>query len=387
MMAFLMSIVAISIDALLPALGHVTDSLQLTNPNHAQYLIGFIFIGMAVGQLGSGPLSDAFGRKPILYTGIGLYLVGSVICYFATDLTTMLVGRFIQGVGVSGPYISAVSIVRDKYAGRQMARVMSVVMMIFIMVPAIAPSIGQAIMLYASWRAIFILYIVYSIVIGFWIFVRLEETLPPERRIPFSVKNLLHGFGEVLKCKVTVLYTICMGICFGSFLGYLTSSQQIFQDQFGTGKMFTVWFGLLALVLGAASLFNSRLVEKLGMHYICVRAFVSIIISSAIFLAVHFMVEEITLWMFLTYAAVMFFSFGLMFGNLNALSMEPMGHIAGLASAVIGFVSSVISMGLGSFIGQLYDNTLIPIVIGFLVLGLASMPLLIYANKIRHPHP
>lgn len=384
LMAAMMSIVALSIDALLPALGFVSEDLKVQHVNHAQYLIGFIFIGMAMGQLVAGPFSDALGRKKVLYAGIGLFLIGSVISYFADNLTTMLIGRFIQGVGVSGPYISSVSIVRDKYAGRTMAKVMSIIMMIFIMVPAIAPSVGEGIMLLASWRDIFILYIVYALAVAAWIFFRLEETLPPERRIPVSGKNLLHGFKEVVGNKVTLSYTICMGIIFGSFMGYLNSSQQIFQVQFGAGKMFAVYFGLLALVLGVASLTNSRFVEKLGMAYICKRAVMSITLASAVFLALHAFVD-IELWMFLAYAVVMFFSFGLVFGNFNALAMEPMGHIAGIASAIIGATSSVISMTLGSVIGQMYNNTLVPIVIGFFILGTICLFIMRFAEKIRHP--
>ncbi len=382
LMALLMSIVALSIDALLPALSYVSDDLNVTNRNHAQYLIGFIFIGMAMGQLVAGPLSDALGRKKVLYSGIALFLTGSMISFFADTLPLMLAGRFIQGLGVAGPYISSVSIVRDKYSGRTMAKVMSIIMMIFIMVPAIAPSVGEGIMFIASWRYIFILYIVYAALVALWISLRLEETLPAERRIPLSLANLVHGFKEVVGNGVTLSYTICMGIIFGSFLGYLNSSQQIFQEQFGAGKMFSVYFGLLALVLGSASLLNSRFVEKLGMAYICRRAVLSITLASGAFLALH-AVTDIELWMFLAYAVVMFFSFGLVFGNFNALAMEPMGHIAGMASAIIGAMSSVISMSLGSYIGQLYNNTLVPIATGFLVLGLIASLIMAYAESIR----
>jgi MFS transporter, DHA1 family, multidrug resistance protein len=382
LMALLMSIVAISIDALLPALGIISNDLNLSNHNHAQYLIGFIFIGMAVGQLVCGPLSDAWGRKKILYIGIGIYLVGSIICYAAEDLNGILVGRIIQGFGVSGPYVSAISIVRDKFSGRHMARVMSIIMMIFIMVPAIAPSLGQAILIYSSWRFIFLLYIAYALIIGTWLFFRLEETLPRENRIPFNTKNLLHGLKEIINCRVTVSYTLCMGICFGSFVGYLNSSQQIFQDQFHAGGMFTVYFGLLALVLGTASMTNSRFVERLGMQYICVRSIIAVISVSIIFLLLHLFID-ITLWMFLVYAAALFFSFGLVFGNLNALAMEPMGHIAGIASAITGATSSVISMVLGAIIGQLYNGTLIPVVSGFLILSIISMLIMLYAQNTK----
>ncbi len=380
LIAFLMSIVAISIDAFLPALGIVSKDLQLANPNKAQYLISALFLGMAIGQLICGPLSDATGRKKILYAGISLFMLGSVICFFADNLNVMLIGRFIQGLGVSGPYVSAISIVRDQYSGRQMAKVMSLVMLIFIMVPAIAPTLGQTILLFASWRYIFAFYVVYAVLIAGWIFFRLEETLPKEKRIAFSVTGFVDGFKEVIYNRITISYTICMGLFFGSFIGYLNSSQQIFQVQFNTGKLFTLYFGMLALVFGISSLANSRFVEKLGMHYICNRSVQYIIGSSAVFLLLHFAVD-IQLWMFLIYAAILFFCFGLIFGNLNAIAMEPMGHVAGIASAVIGSVSSILSMVLGTLIGQLYNNTLIPVTTGFLLLGILSLLVMRMAER------
>lgn len=381
LMALLMSVVAISIDAMLPALGFVADYFQLADRNHAQYLIGGIFIGMGVGQLVAGPLSDALGRKNVLYGGILLYLAGSVLCYFAPTFEVLMAGRLIQGLGVAGPYVSTVSIVRDKYAGRDMARVMSIVMMIFIMVPAIAPALGQLILTFGPWRAIFLMYIIYAILIAGWIYLRLEETLPKERRVPVTAASFAHGFREVVGNRVAFCYTVCMGICFGSFMGYLNSSQQIFQDKFGQGAMFTFYFGCLALCLGAASMANSKIVGKYGMRYICIRAFVGIVVSSAIFMAVNLGLGDVTLPMFLGYAAILFFCFGLVFGNLNALAMEPMGHIAGMASAIIGATSSAISMVLGTWIGQLYDGTLIPMASGFLVLGAIALGIMLYAGS------
>jgi len=380
LVALLMSIVAISIDALLPALGIISSEITMAYPNQVQLVISALFLGMAIGQLVCGPLSDATGRKKVLYSGIVLFLAGSVLCFFAQDITTLLIGRFIQGLGVSGPYVSAISIVRDKYAGREMAKVMSLVMMIFIMVPAIAPSLGQAILLFASWRYVFVLYVIYAVIIGVWIFLRLEETLPKENRIPFSVAGFVDGFKEVIFNRITMGYTLCMGLFFGSFVGYLNSSQQIFQVQFGTGKMFTVYFGVLALVFGISSLFNSKLVEKWGMHYISKRAVWGIIISSALFLTLH-SVCGIQLWMFMIYASALFFAFGLIFGNVNAMAMEPMGHVAGIASAIIGSVSSIISMVIGTAIGQMYNNTLIPVTTGFLVMTILALLLMKFADS------
>lgn len=380
LVALLMSVVAISIDALLPALGIISTDLQLDNPNKAQYILSALFLGMALGQLICGPLSDATGRKKVLYMGVTLFLLGSVICLFAQDLNTMLIGRFIQGLGVAGPYVSAMSIVRDQFSGRQMAKIMSLVMLIFIAVPAIAPSIGQGILLLASWQMIFAFYVGYALLISVWIFFRLEETLPKERRIAFSTHSFIEGFKEVLCNRVTIGYTLCMGLFFGSFIGYLNSSQQIFQVQFNTGKMFTVYFGVLALVFGLASLVNSQLVEKLGMYKMCRQSVVVMVISSAIFLTLHF-ITPISLWMFLIFATILFFCFGLIFGNLNAIAMEPMGHVAGIAAAIIGSASSIISMCIGTAIGQLYNNTLIPITTGFLVLSFLSLVIMHIADK------
>lgn len=382
LMALLMSIGAISIDALLPALSQAAQDLHLSNPNHAQYLIGFIFVGMAFGQLVAGPLSDALGRKKVLYGGIAIYLLGTVLAYSAQTLPIMLIGRVIQGLGVAGPYISAISIVRDKYSGREMARLMSLVMMIFITVPAIAPSLGQAIMLGFDWRAIYILYFIYALVIVIWIFFRLEETLPKEKRSQLHFPNVMQAFKEVLTHPVTFSYMICMGLCFGAFFGYLISCQQIFQDQFGVGESFSLYFGALAIVMGGSSFVNSRYVKRLGMHYISVRSFSVIIVVSAIFLAMHIVVP-ITLPLFMVFAAVTLFCFGLIFGNMNALAMEPMGHIAGSAAALIGFITNLMSMSLGSFIGQLYNGTLVPIVAGFIVLSAISMCILYYADGKR----
>ncbi len=376
LMALLMSVVAISIDALLPALGLLGAELGVGGSNRVQLVIGALFAGMALGQLVAGPLSDALGRKPVLFAGMLLYLAGSVFCYMAQDFHLLLVGRVIQGLGVAGPYVTAVSVVRDKYSGRDMARIMSLVMMIFIMVPALAPSLGQMVMHLAGWRAIFLLYVVYAVLVGLWIALRLEETLTPAHRLPLRVSAFTHGLRTVISNRTSMSYMLCMGLCFGSFIGYLGASQQIFQEQFGAGEAFSLYFGALALVLGLASLLNARFVARLGMRAICLHAMAAIVVASVLFLLLHAVLDTVTLPWFVGYAAVLFFAFGLIFGNLNAIAMEPMGEIAGMASAVIGAVSSVISLALGTLIGQSYNHTLIPIACGFLVLGSAAWALM-----------
>ncbi|MEH8019455.1 multidrug effflux MFS transporter [Rheinheimera muenzenbergensis] len=382
LVALMMSIVAISIDALLPALDAIRADIAMSHPNQAQLVVSALFFGMALGQLICGPLSDATGRKKVLNGGIALFLVGTAVCYFAKDINMLLLGRFIQGLGVSGPYVSAISIVRDKYSGNEMARIMSLVMMIFVMVPALAPSLGQAVLWVGNWRDIFLLYVGYALLIVVWIFWRLEETLPEAHRIPMSKKGFAEGFKEVISSVPTVCYMICMGLFFGSFVGYLNSSQQIFQSLFNTGELFTLYFGLLALVFGAASLLNSRLVQKWDMQQLSAAAVWGIIVSSALFLALH-LVTDIQLWMFLLYAAVLFFCFGLVFGNINAMAMEPMGHVAGIAAAIIGSVSSIMSMSIGTIIGQLYNGSLIPVTLGFFIFACINMAILTFAKSYK----
>lgn len=379
LVALMMSMTALSIDAILPAFDHIRADILMHNPNQAQLLISLLFAGLGLGQLVSGPLSDAMGRKKILYAGLVLFTLGTGLCVIAQDLTMLLIGRFIQGLGVSGPYICAISIVRDKFSGRQMAKIMSVVMMIFITVPALAPTVGQGIMLIADWRAIFIFYLLYAAIVGGWIFFRLEETLPPENRIPFSVKGISDGFKTVVRHRLTAGYTLAMGLFFGCFLGYINSSQQIFQDLYGTGTLFTLYFGGLAMILGFSSFFNSRFVERLGMHYISRRAIIVIISSSLMFFLLQLFVAP-SLWIFVIYASVLFFSFGLVFGNLNAIAMEPMGHVAGIAAAVIGATSSLISMSLGTFIGQAYDHSVMPITLGFMIVPTLGLLVTLWAD-------
>ena len=380
LIATMMSIVALSIDAVLPALGMIGTDLKIQNPNQAQFIISMIFAGMAIGQLFNGPLSDAIGRKKVLFSGLSIFIIGSIICALSQTIEMMLFGRFIQGFGAAGSQITAISVIRDKFSGRFMARVYSLVMMIFIMVPTIAPAIGQGILYIGSWHNIFAFYIAYACVVMVWAHFKLEETLAVEKRIPLNLKNIIHGIKTVFTTRSTVFYTIAMGCSFGCFLSYLSSCQQIFQVQFGVGEMFVVFFGLQATAIGVSSFLNSRLVERLGMRAICFRAFSAVSLISLAFLGMHFVID-IQFWMFFVYVVVILFNFGLIFGNLNALAMEPMGHIVGIAAALINAGSTAISITLATIIGQLYDGSLIPIISGFVVLAAMAIFFMRLAEK------
>lgn len=362
-----MSIVALSIDALLPAFAFITEELKVADPNHTQLTISFLFLGLAIGQLVCGPLSDAFGRKPILFISLTTYLLGTLLCFFASSIESLLMGRFIQGLGVAGPNVAATSLVRDRYKGRQMARVMSLVMMIFIMVPTIAPALGEGILFIAEWRGIFIMYIAYALGITFWIAFRLEESLSVDRRTPFKLQYFKNAFAEVFKTRQTFLAMLASGLVFGWLIGYINSCLQIIQIQFETGRLFSLYFGLGALMIGASSMINSLIVERYGMYFITLRSLAVISLSSCLFLGIQSLIT-IEFWMFLLYGGVLFSCFGFIFGNMNAIAMEPMGHIAGIAAGVIGFCSSLMSITLGTAIGQAYDGTVYPITLGACVL-------------------
>ncbi|MDC4443595.1 multidrug effflux MFS transporter [Acinetobacter baumannii] len=382
LMALLMSIVSFSIDAVLPALGEIGRVFELKNNNQTQWVIIGIFSGMTIGQLIAGPLSDAIGRKRILFTGIIIYFLGSLLCFTTQSFEWFLVGRFIQGIGVSGPYVASISIVRDKYSGAQMARIMSLIMMVFMVAPAIAPSLGQLIIHFFGWRDIFVLYMIYATVVGAWVALRLEETLLPENRLPMRLQAFQDGFKEVVSNKTTMSYLLCAGFCFGGFIGYLGTSQQIFMQQFGkTGQEFSAYFAVLAGVMGIASFTNSKIVMKFGMRPICIYGFLGLCLISLTFLGIQLIGVTVAFWMFMLYACILFLLFGTLFGNLNAIAMEPMGHVAGMASAIIGAASSVLSLILASIIGQLYNGTLIPMTCGFVILcGLAFM-MTVYENR------
>ncbi len=376
-MAMLMSLAALSIDAMLPALGKIGRDLGVARDNDAQLVVSLIFFGIAVGQLAYGPLSDSIGRKPALMAGLGLYMVGCLLSLFSQSFSVMLAGRLMQGLGVAGPRIVAVALIRDQYEGRLMARVMSFVMAIFIIVPIIAPAMGQGVLLIASWRAIFGVFLVTAVAVSFWFTLRQPETLPLDRRIPFSPERVVSGFREVLTTRTALGYAITAGLVFGGFIGYLSTAQQVFQVQYGLGKLFPVYFALLSIALGAASLVNSRLVMRYGMKPLSRWALTVMgLLSMGFFVVSYLVAGHPPLWALVAYLLVVFFCEGILYGNMNALAMEPLGHIAGVGAAVIGALSLLISLAGGTLIGQAYNGTILPLVAGFGALAIAALALM-----------
>jgi DHA1 family bicyclomycin/chloramphenicol resistance-like MFS transporter len=368
-LSLIMSLTALSTDAMLPALPQIGNDLGLVNPNDRQLVISVIFLGSALGGLFFGPLSDKAGRKPIIYIGYALYITGSLISFFSINFSMMLLGRIFQGLGLSSPQAVMTAIVRDQFEGRKMARVMSFSATVFVLVPMIAPSIGQGIILLAGWRSIFSGFVLFALITVFWFALRIPETLAQENRAPFSLKRIIDSIQEIFKIRPVLGYALTAGLISGIFLGYLNSSQQIFQEQYALGDLFPLFFAIISLSLGMASLLNARLVMRYGMIKLVRWALRTIFGLAAIFLGISIVfVGQPPLWGLMAYLMMSFFCTGILWGNLRALAMQPLGHMAGVGAAAIGSFSSLISLVLGTLIGRSYNSTVLPLVVGMTIL-------------------
>jgi MFS transporter, DHA1 family, multidrug resistance protein len=391
LVALLTATVAMSIDTMLPALGLIANDFGVSDPNQRQYIITTFFGGMTIGTLIAGPISDSTGRKPAIFGGLLIYLAGSALCLFSTSFEMLLAGRALQGVGAASPRIVSMAMVRDGQGGAAMARIMSFVMSVFMLVPILAPSIGQLVLFVASWRMIFLGFIGMAIIAAIFLEVRQEETLPKEKRVAFSAGNLWAAAVEFFRYPMAWGYTIAVGFIFAAFITYLGTSQQIFTDQYNQGNLFAVWFGVFAVAIACAMIFNGRMVMRYGMRALSKWAVRGCIAFSLVFLAVALMASgHPPLWTLGLYLFCTFFCCGILFGNYNAMAMEPVGHIAGMAAAISGTLSSIVAIGIGGWIGQHYDGTVLPLVYGYLSMGLLALLLsegveLLKAREVKNP--
>jgi DHA1 family bicyclomycin/chloramphenicol resistance-like MFS transporter len=386
LLALLISLVALSIDAILPALTIIGGDLAVPDPNAPQLLVSALLIGLSFGQLFYGPVSDSLGRRGPIVTGLIIFSLGSLLSYLSTSFEGVLAGRVLQGIGAAGPRVVAIALVRDQYAGPPMARIMSIVMAVFILVPALAPAIGQVILIFAHWRDIFILFLSLAAVGLVWFAARQPETLPAEKRRPLRIRPVLSAMGETLRHPVSRGYAISAGLVFGSFVGFLTTVQPALEKLYGVGDTFALYFAVLAIAIGAASITNSRLVMRLGMLRLCIAGLAGFMGVAIIGLAVAYAndgVPSLTVLMLLLMPLC--FCFGILFGNFNALSMEPMGHIAGSASAVIASLTSLIAVVVGTTIGQAFTDSVIPLFLGFVGCAVASAAVVFFTETVGRP--
>jgi len=382
LLALLFSLVALSIDAMLPALGEIARELGAATDNDRQLIIGTLFLGLAVGQLVYGPLSDGTGRKPAIFLGLALFIAGTVTAAAASDFQTMLIGRAIQGFGAAGPRIVGVAMVRDLYEGRSMARIMSLAMSIFILVPVFAPVVGQGILLFAPWQAIFLLLLALAVGAALWLGIRQPETLPASRRLSLSPRRVLRDMVEVVRDRQTLCYTLATGMIFAAFVAYLQMSQQVFAELYGRPRSFPLFFGLIAAAIGAASILNANLVMRYGMRKLAWTALVACCIVAAAFLAfTAAFAGQPPFASFVATFMLLFFCNGILFGNFNALAMEHMGHLAGTAAAIVGALPTFMSVSIGGLISRAYDGSITPLVAGFLACSILGLLLVAIAER------
>ncbi|MDO5657672.1 MAG: multidrug effflux MFS transporter [Paracoccus sp. (in: a-proteobacteria)] len=370
MLAFLFAMVAFSIDAMLPALPQIADDLSPADPNRAQLVLTAFVAGMGAGTLFAGPISDAIGRKPAIGIGIGIYIASAVAAIYANSLGMLLVARFIQGLGVAGPRIVGLALVRDLYAGREMARITSFVMMIFIVVPAMAPLLGSVFIGWWGWRGVFAAFVGFGLVGLAWVQIRQAETLPAPARRPMRLSALWQGTREVLSSRQVVIATVVMTLGFGQMFALLSSAQQLFSETYGQGDRFPLWFAGMALLSGSGTVLNAIYVVRLGMRRIARAAYAMQVVVSAVVLALMVadaLPENLRFALFFFWATSVFFMAGVTFGNLNALVLQDLGHIAGLAASVIAALSTLGAVIIAAPVGLMFDGTALPMVMATLI--------------------
>jgi DHA1 family bicyclomycin/chloramphenicol resistance-like MFS transporter len=382
LMAALMALNALAIDVMLPALPYMGEALGVTSENERQYVIASYMLGMGIAVLGFGPLTDRFGRRAPLLVGMGIYIVAAIAAVFAPSFAILIVLRFIQGMGAASVRVIATAVVRDRYSGREMAEVMSLTFMVFMAIPIIAPGIGQVILLVGDWHNIFIFMGLLAAAFWLWTWFRLPETLPETQRRPLSLKAVIDGFRLVFTNRVAFSYGLAGMFLFGALFGFISSAQQIYVDIYGLGVYFPVAFAAMAGLMAVSSFTNSRIVRRLGMRRLSHGAVLSFTAFSGVWLAFA-LSGFLPLWLFFSLLALIMFSFGWASANMNSLSMEPLGAVAGTASAVFGFIQTVGGALIGSYVGQLFDGTTVPAAMGYFSMGVLSLICILVAERGR----
>ena len=387
LVSIMFGMIAFGTDTMLPAFPEIAKDLELLNVNKAQLIISSFILGTGLGQLISGPISDTFGRKPIITIGLMIFILACIAAYYAETLEMMLVARFIQGLGISAPRTVTMALIRDLYSGRKMAQVMSLAMAIFVLVPALAPSIGQLLFINFGWRSIYMAFIAFALIGLLWLNLRQPETLPFEQRKKLSSTEFLRAFKVVITNTAVVKYTVTLALGFGALFGYLNSAQQIFVDTLGAGMKFPMYFAIISILAAPASFMNAALVMKYGMKLLATIGYALQIIFAIITILIinlEFLPMEWSLVIFISWSVIAFFLKGLYFGNLNALAMEPMGEIAGMASAIIGASATMLGILIAIPIGLAFNGTATPVLFGYITFS--SLALILMLTKTNNNH-
>ncbi|NKI32807.1 multidrug effflux MFS transporter [Croceivirga thetidis] len=383
LMASLMSIVALAIDTLLPAIPDIGATIKSYDPAEHQLFVTMIFLGLGFGQLFFGPLSDQYGRKPMVYAGFVVFGIASAICLMAPNLEVMVVGRILQGIGLSSHRTIAISIIRDSYKGDYMARVMSFVTAFFILVPVVAPAIGKFVLDIFNWQTIFYLHLFLAVLLWIWFWKRQPETLKPEYKVKFSLKSFVSGTKEMLRYPETVAYTFISGLVTGAFLVYLSSAQHIFEDQYGMREAFPFLFAALAISIGSSTFTNGTMVLRFGMRKLALAATIGFSCIALSYVLLFWNSSNPSVAILVSFLFFQFFCLGFMWGNFRSIAMEPIGHIAGIGAAINGFISTMISVPIASWIGSFLDDTALPLFIGLSICGFLSVGIILISRRKR----
>lgn len=380
LMAALMALNALAIDVMLPALPYMGEALGIASENERQFVISAYMIGMGLAQLAFGPLTDRFGRRAPLLAGMGLYVVAAIVAAFAPTFATLLVMRFIQGMGAASVRVIATSVVRDRYSGREMAEVMSLTFMVFMAIPVVAPGIGQILLLTGPWQTIFLFMGALAAAFWAWTYFRLPETLPLDKRRPLTFGSVIDGFRIVCTNRAAFSYGLAGTFLFGALFGFISSAQQIYVDIYGLGVYFPIAFAGVAALMAVSSFTNSRIVRRFGMRRLSHGAMLVFTLFAGIWLVLA-LIGFLPLWLFFSLLCVIMFCFGWAASNMNSLSMEPLGAVAGTASSVFGFIQTVGGAVIGSFVGQLFNGTTIPTAAGYFSMGLLALVCILVAEN------
>jgi len=376
-----MSIVALSIDTILPALKPIGLSIGTVNQNENQLLITMIFLGLGLGQLIFGPISDSFGRKPVVYIGFTVFMLASFLCIAAPNIEIMVIGRILQGIGLSASRSISIAMIRDRFEGDYMAKIMSFVVTIFILVPIIAPTLGKFLLDNYGWESIFYSQLLFGIVVLCWFWKRQPETLPPAYKKKFSMAIFINGSKEFIKYRSAVIFTLISGLATGSFMVFLSTSQHIFEVQYGLVDQFPYIFGALAFSVGVATFTNGTLVVRFGMKKLVTIFSIVFSLTSLLYISIFYGETNPSISILILFLALQFFSVGFLFGNVRSLAMQPLGHIAGIGAAINGFISTIMAVPIATFIGSFVETTALPLFIGFAACGLGSLLLLLFVKK------
>ena len=366
------AVIALSIDIILPALVSMGTDFELSNPNHPQFIISVFAISFGVSQLLYGPLSDVFGRKPIIYFGLIVFALASIAAAFTHSFGLIIALRVVQGFGAAAVRVASAAVVRDCFAGRDMARVMSFVIAALMIIPILAPAIGQLILVFADWHWIFAFLGIFGCLLGVWVHLRLKETLAVSSRIELKFGPIFAAFGEIITNRIAFGYTIAATAFFCALFSFVTSIPQIVDQTYGRGDQFALFFAITAASMAAGSLLNSTLVQRYGMRSISHGAMMAFC-GLGIVLLIVALTSTPNIWLMVLLVGSMMLNFGFIISNFNSIAMEPLGHIAGSANAVMGAINFSGGAFLGSIAGQMFDGSIVPMSVAFCLVGIVAV--------------